>query len=239
LLKEYKPETAAAMEVITTVVITNLEAAGITVQNDFDAKSPKQRFLIATEGISEWVSRIWKAIADFMNKIWTWLKSFFKGSSKSEAAVENIEKITTAVRNFEAEEKILITASTQGDYGLNEAARKIIAERNVNIPNFRRNNESSVAPNPSKDAGIREKLQAFYKNKNRDDRTDDLKIQGIIPACDMGNFLPCKRLIRELEYSEQAVSQILVQSVWVSESAEAAMKSGAKSYRTLTSTTLS
>ena len=229
LLKNYRPETTAAMEVITTAVITNLEAVGINTTHGFDFKSPEQRFQIATEGLGEWVSRIWKAIAAFMNRIWTWLKSFFVGSSKSEASVEKIEKITTIVRNFDVEEKKLIDAAKQGTDSLTAAARQILAERAVKIPNFHKNNESNTPQDFNKTAETSEKLIALYKNKNRDNKSDDLKIQGIIPAYDMGSYLSVKRVITELEFSEQVISQLLVQSVWVLESAESAMNSDTNS----------
>lgn len=54
------------------------------------------KYRVATEGLGEWISKIWKAIVDFLNRIWTWVKSLFGGKK----SVEETQSKTRVYKDF-------------------------------------------------------------------------------------------------------------------------------------------
>lgn len=54
------------------------------------------KYKVATEGLGEWISKIWKAIVDFLNRIWTWVKSLFGGNK----TVEDTQKKTRVYKDL-------------------------------------------------------------------------------------------------------------------------------------------
>ena len=58
------------------------------------------KYRVATEGLGEWISKIWKAIVDFLNRIWTWVKSLFGGKKAVEDTAAKIKQNEACLAQF-------------------------------------------------------------------------------------------------------------------------------------------
>lgn len=220
LLKEYKPQSTAAMEVITTSVAISLESSGIYIGDRIKNKTPEQRFAIATEGLGEWISRIWKAIAKFMSKIWDFIKSFFTSSSKSEAAVERIEKVTGVVDGFKRDEDKIIAAvkntadNLQASKQLKEAVNDCMTARGVKISSIKStDNEPVDRKHTSEQPVIKQFTDAVTTMRNSLSHSDDAGIQGLSVFGKQARS--AKEVIHDIERSEKIIEELFRTSSWV------------------------
>ena len=88
--KEIDEGKANNLGMIAGSIVHFLDAAGhaAAVESINAQSTPAAKYRVATEGLGEWIATIWKHIVEFLNKIWTWIKSLF-GSKKSVEGTNN------------------------------------------------------------------------------------------------------------------------------------------------------
>ena len=219
LLKDYHPRDSFAMEVITTSVVSNLEACGVYIKEHIKYRTPEQRFAIATEGLGEWISRIWMAVAKFMSKTWDFIKSFFTSSSKSEASVERIEKVTKVVDSFKRDEAE-ITAAVKDTKDNSEARKKlkeIIAEREgARETKLRSTRAADADTSLNKSTSSKTYVEQFNEivsdMKIKWTHSDDAGIQGL----GIGDERPssAKDVIKTIDRAKRVIEELLRLTRW-------------------------
>ncbi len=117
IIAENPPETNESKEVITSVITNELNRAGIEIKDTaFSGGNPQQRYELATEGIGDFLSRIWDAIIEFIKKIKDFIVGLFSSnksaSNQSAGNVETAEVVEKITDNFEEDEKALTGGST-------------------------------------------------------------------------------------------------------------------------------
>ena len=129
IIAENPPDTNENKEVVTNVIVNELNDAGIEINgNDFENGTATERFAIASEGITGWVSRIWKAILEFLKKIKVFITRLFTSDKQTEAVEADAESIKTVAEGYEKEKKLLASGDT--------TAAEIRRERKKFVPGF-------------------------------------------------------------------------------------------------------
>lgn len=130
IIAENPPDTNENKEVVTNVIVNELNDAGIEINgNDFENGTATERFAIASEGITGWVSRIWKAILEFLKKIKVFITRLFTSDKQTEAVEADAESIKTVAEGYEKEKKLLASGDT--------TAAEIRRERKKFVPGFK------------------------------------------------------------------------------------------------------
>lgn len=93
--KENDEDPAGNLGMITGSIVHFLDAAGhvAAVESINTQTTPEAKYRVATEGLGEWIAKIWKHIVEFLNKIWDWVKSLFGGKKAVEETKEKIDQV--------------------------------------------------------------------------------------------------------------------------------------------------
>lgn len=220
LLKKYKPQDTTSMEVITTSIALSLESSGIYIGDRIKNKTPQQRYRIATEGLGEWIARIWNAIAKFMGKIWDFIKSFFTSSSKSEASVDRIEKVTKVVDNFKRDEAE-ITAAIKDTKDDSDARKKLVEKvseresaRETKLRSMRSGDDSNNLGKSNSGKTLAEQFNKSVSDmKIKWTHSDDIGIQGISIFDNRPSN--AKDVIKNIDRAKQVIEELLRLTRWV------------------------
>ena len=92
----------ADLGLITGSITRFLHEAGFGAAVESIAAEETQlgKYMVATEGLGEWISKIWKAIVDFLNRIWTWVKTLFGGKKAAEDTTARIKQNEACLAQF-------------------------------------------------------------------------------------------------------------------------------------------
>jgi hypothetical protein len=114
--KEIDEGKAGNLGMITGSILHFLDAAGhaVAIESINSQPTPEAKYRVATEGLGDWIAKIWKHIVEFLNKIWTWIKSLFGSKKSTEDTKGKIDVVKNTNEYIESVFKNLHTMDQKG-----------------------------------------------------------------------------------------------------------------------------
>lgn len=181
--KEIDEGKAGNLGMIAGSIVHFLDAAGhaVAVESINTQSTPEAKYRVATEGLGDWIATIWKHIVEFLNKIWTWIKSLF-GSKKS---VEDTKgKIDVVKKTNEYIENVFKNLHSMDQVGIKNAMAEMDADTRAKLDAFRANIVSKKNGKP-----VAEQLKGSKKVATESEKTIAESI--ITVLSDIGKLQPC------------------------------------------------
>ena len=181
--KEIDEGKAGNLGMIAGSILHFLDAAGhIAAVESITAQfTPEAKYRVATEGLGDWIATIWKHIVEFLNKIWTWIKSLF-GSKKS--AEDTKGKIDVVKNTNEYIESVFKNLHTMEQKGIKDAMAEMDADTRAKLDAFRASIVSKKNRKP-----IAEQLKGSKKVSTEGEKTIAESI--ITVLSEIGSLQPC------------------------------------------------